>query len=184
VLRANKRDGERAFLGRYAVRCCVGPHGAFATGDGIREVVSPESVAGSVSVRMEPMGRQRREDHSFADRASTARSPGVVGRANAQPWPQPIRAGHWIDDSGTDWHLRGGGGLTHPVLRRLLKRPDLRILHAYGVRPREVSGAERAALLARVERYLAGEAPPRSEFRLAEFRDDDRHVMLVIEEDC
>jgi uncharacterized protein YbgA (DUF1722 family) len=70
------------------------------------------------------------------------------------------------------------------VLRRLLKRPELRVLHAYGLHPSEVSGAEREALLERVERYFAGEAPPHSEFWLAEFRDDDRNVMLVIEEAC
>jgi hypothetical protein len=35
-----------------------------------------------------------------------------------------------------------------------------------------------------VERYFAGQAPPHSAFWLAEFRDDDRHVMLVIEEAC
>jgi uncharacterized protein YbgA (DUF1722 family) len=70
------------------------------------------------------------------------------------------------------------------VLRRLLNRPDVRILHAYGPHPTEVSGPEREALLERVERYLAGEAPPHSAFWLAEFRDDNHHAMLVIEEAC
>jgi hypothetical protein len=33
-----------------------------------------------------------------------------------------------------------------------------------------------------VERYFAGEAPQHSAFWLAEFRNDDRQIMLVIEE--
>ncbi|MBK8470503.1 MAG: hypothetical protein IPL45_12235 [Actinomycetales bacterium] len=50
--------------------------------------------------------------------------------------------------------------------------------------PTEVSGAERQALLARVEQFLEGHAPPMSAFDLAEFRDEGRAVMLVVEESC
>jgi hypothetical protein len=62
--------------------------------------------------------------------------------------------------------------------------PGRRGRRAYGLHPTEVDGGDRATLLERVGRYLAGEAPPRSEFALAEFRDDRRRVMLVIEESC
>ncbi len=130
------------------------------------------------------MGHQGQEPGSFADLDRKARSIPQEERTYAQPWPQPIRDGHWTDGNGTHWHIRGGAGLPRVVLRRLLKRPDLRVLHAYGPHPAEVSDAEREALLERVERYFAGEASPHSEFWLAEFRDDDRHVMLVIEEAC
>jgi hypothetical protein len=134
---------------------------------------------------METMGHQRQEPESFAELVRKARSTPEADRANTQPWPQPIRGGHWTDDNGTHWRIRGGrAGLPWLVLRRLLKRPNLRVLHAYGPHPAEVSGAERVALLERVERYFAGEAPPHSEFWLAEFRDDDRQIMLVIEEAC
>jgi hypothetical protein len=47
-----------------------------------------------------------------------------------------------------------------------------------------VSGQERHSLLERVNRFAAGEAPPHSVFWLADFRNDDRQVMLVIEEAC
>jgi hypothetical protein len=47
-----------------------------------------------------------------------------------------------------------------------------------------VSGREREALLQRVEQYAAGDAPPYSAFLLAEFRNDSRQAMLVIEEMC
>ena len=69
-------------------------------------------------------------------------------------------------------------------MRRLLKRADLRVLHAYGPQPVEVEDSERDVLMARVDRYFAGEASPHNEFRLAEFRDSDRRVMLVVEEFC
>jgi hypothetical protein len=130
------------------------------------------------------MGRQRQKPQSFADLVHTARFIPQGKRPDAQPWPQPISDGHWTDEGGTRWHIRGGAGRPRPVPRRLLKRPELRILHAYGPHPTEVFGAEREALLERVERYFTGESPPHSEFWLAEFRDDDRNVMLVIEEAC
>ena len=103
----------------------------------------------------------------------------------AGAWPRPIREGQWVDDRGVHWHIRGRsiepGG---PPLRRLLKRTDLRVLHAYGTQPREVEGREREALLERVRRFAAGDAPPFSTFWLAEFRNEDRQVMVVIEEAC
>lgn len=107
------------------------------------------------------------------------------GEHAAGVWPRPIREGQWVDDRGTHWHIRGrmidpGGS----PLRRLLRRTDLRVLHAYGIRPREVDGREREALLERVRRFAAGDAPRFSAFWLAEFRNEDRQVMLVIEEAC
>jgi hypothetical protein len=47
-----------------------------------------------------------------------------------------------------------------------------------------VSGPEREALLERVARFAAGEASTHSAFSLAEFRNGDRQIMLVIEEAC
>jgi hypothetical protein len=110
-------------------------------------------------------------------------------RSPALPWPQPIGDGRWTDDDGIDWHLRGRRSgrailVSGPTLRRLLKRADPRVLHAYGPRPVEVDGPERDALMARVDQYFAGEAPPHNGFLLAEFRDGDRRVMLVVEEFC
>lgn len=134
---------------------------------------------------MVAVGQRRQEPESFANLVRKASMTPGREQAEAVFWPQPIRDGHWTDDDGTRWHLRGRrAGPPKPVLRRLLKHPDLRILHAYGPRPTEVVGAERTALLDQVERYLGGDAPPYSEFRLAEFRDADRNVMLIIEEGC
>jgi hypothetical protein len=128
------------------------------------------------------MRHQDQEPESFADFVRRARSDPATKRPSVESWPRPIRDGRWTDDNGTQWHIRGGRGqLPHRVLRRLLTRPDLRVLHAYGPHPTEVSGAEREAL---VELHFAGEAPPHSHFCLAEFHDDNHHVMLVIEEAC
>ncbi|WP_213001422.1 hypothetical protein [Winogradskya consettensis] len=103
----------------------------------------------------------------------------------SERWPQPISAGHWTDTDGVRWHLRGRRiDQPGPPLRRLLKRPGLRVLHAYGPDPLEVTGSSRDALLERVHRFFAGEAPPHSAFWLAEFRNDDHQAMLIIEEGC
>jgi hypothetical protein len=60
----------------------------------------------------------------------------------------------------------------------------MRALHCYGMHPAEISGAELEALLVRIDDVFRGRAPRRSEFWLAEFRDDERATMLVIEEAC
>jgi hypothetical protein len=134
---------------------------------------------------MDAMGRRRRESESFADFVQEMGAAWAVERSGVQPWPRPIREGRWTDEDGTEWRLRGRGEQPpRAVLRRLRKRPGCRVLYAYGPRPTEVSGEQRDALLERVERYFAGEAPPHSVFWLAEFRDDDHHAMLVIEEAC
>jgi hypothetical protein len=156
----------------------------------VSDAVGVDSAAGDrrlaidLVVRMETMGHHRKEPESSADLVQEADSALTADRTGAQPWPQPIRDGRWTDDSGTQWRVRGRGTQPPRALLRLLKRPDLRVLHAYGPHPTEVSGTQRQALLERVRRYLAGEAPPHSAFWLAEFRDDDHHVMLVIEEAC
>jgi hypothetical protein len=128
-------------------------------------------------------GRKPEDSASFADlvHASSVHD----GEHVAGAWPQPIREGQWVDDRGAHWHIRGRDiEPTGPALRRLLKRTDLRVLHAYSAQPREVDGREREALLERVRRFAAGDAPPYSAFRLAEFRSEDQQVMLVIEEAC
>jgi hypothetical protein len=130
-------------------------------------------------------GRKPGDSASFADLLHASDSSVHDGEHAAEAWPQPIRDGQWVDDCGAHWHIRGRGiEPTGPALRRLLKRTDLRVLHAYGAQPHEVSGREREALLERVRRFAAGDAPTHSAFRLAEFRNDDRQVMLVIEEAC
>lgn len=77
-----------------------------------------------------------------------------------------------------------GHPLDERAVRRLLKRSDIRVLHAHGPEPREVSDTGLDSLLARLDKFFAGQAPMMSDFRVADFRDADRHVMVVVEESC
>ncbi|GAA2887621.1 hypothetical protein Acy02nite_82390 [Actinoplanes cyaneus] len=131
------------------------------------------------------MGHQPEHSESFAGLVRAAESDGSDRQHAAGVWPRPISDGRWIDDRGIHWQIRGRElEPAGPPLRRLLKRADLRFLHAYGAHPREVSGRESEALLERVGRFAAGDVPAHSAFRLAEFRSNDRQAMLVIEEAC
>jgi len=131
------------------------------------------------------VGRRRQGPESFEDLIRAARSHDPGRNRGGEGWPLPIRDGRWIDESSVEWRIRGRGlEPASPALRRLLKRHELRVLHAYGPRPQEVSGLELAALLERVQQYHDGTAPPYSAFLLAEFRNDTRQAMLVIEEMC
>lgn len=131
------------------------------------------------------MGQEEQDSGSFADLVHAANSDHPRRDRVVEAWLRPIIDGRWTDASGAGWVIRGRRmEPAGPALRRLLRRPDLRVLHAYGPHPREVSGLEREALLHRVEQYATGDAPPHSAFLLAEFRNDSRQVMLVIEEMC
>jgi predicted naringenin-chalcone synthase len=77
-----------------------------------------------------------------------------------------------------------GGLLAARQARRLLRRPDVTVLHVYGLDPRVVTGLERDALTVRIEEFFVGCAPPMSDFAIAEFRNGQRQVMLVVQEYC
>jgi hypothetical protein len=98
-------------------------------------------------------------------------------------WSRPVRDGAWTDGDGVVWRRRGGP-LETKVARRFLRRPELIVLHAYGLEPHVVDGPDADALLARVQEFLDGDAPAYSEFTLGDFRDDSRRTMLVVEETC
>ncbi len=76
-----------------------------------------------------------------------------------------------------------GGSLERRQVVRLLKRPDLRVLHVYGPEPVETDGAS-AQLVASLTAFYDGEAGPFAGFRVADFRDDARRVLLVVEQSC
>lgn len=77
-----------------------------------------------------------------------------------------------------------GGLLTAKQARRLFSRPDVAVLHVYGLDPRQVTGPERDALIDRIEQFFADAAPPMTDFAIAEFRNDQRQAMLVVQESC
>jgi hypothetical protein len=98
-------------------------------------------------------------------------------------WPRPVHDREWVDADGSVWRMRGGP-LDAKHARRLMKRPHVHVVHAYEFNVAEVRGAQRDALLARVEEFFAGNAPPYSEFELGDFRDKNRRVKLMVQESC
>lgn len=111
------------------------------------------------------------------------RTNSTVGPDGEQMWPSPIRDGEWLDAEGVRWRIRG-----HPIgereTRRLLKRPELRVLHVFGEQPREVTGSDLARVLQDLATFHRGEASPYADFCVAEFRDEERRPLLVVEESC
>ena len=111
-----------------------------------------------------------------------------VPEPSEQPhvWQQPVRDGVWTDADGTVWRLRHNVGLRR--IARLVAAPDVRVLLAYGPDdPTEVPPIDRADLWARALPYLqdrAGAAGDHTSFVVAEFRDDRRRVLVVLEESC
>ena len=117
------------------------------------------------------MGEERGQSQTFAEMVGSLPPPVGELDPDAGVWPSPIRDGEWFDGTGGRWHLLVPG-LDLRQGRRLLTRPGARALHCYGMHPKEISGAELEALLARVDDFLRGRAPQGSEFWLAEFRND------------
>lgn len=129
------------------------------------------------------MDKKHDQSRTFAEMVGALPPPVGEPDSDAGVWPSPIRDGEWFDEAGRRWHVRVPD-LDLRQARRLLTRPDARALHCYGMHPTEISSAELEALLARVDDFFHGHAPQWSQFRLAEFRDDERATMLVIEEWC
>ena len=107
----------------------------------------------------------------------------VFAHGTEVEWPRPVYDGSLIDADGIRWTMRGPA-LEGKRARRVVRQSDIRVVHAYGLDVVELEGEEKRQLLARVEEYLRGEAPPYNVFELAEFRDEDRRTMLVAQESC
>lgn len=98
-------------------------------------------------------------------------------------WPRPVHDREWVDLDGTLWRMRGGP-MDAKQARRLMRRPGVHVARAYELAVVEVRGAERDALLARVEEFFAGSAPPDSVFEIGDFRDQNQRVTLMVQESC
>jgi len=77
-----------------------------------------------------------------------------------------------------------GGVLAPKEVGWLVKRPGLRLLHVYGPEPAEIQGQAAEELLTSLTAFFAGEAGQFTTFRVADFRDEDRRVLLVVEQSC
>lgn len=98
-------------------------------------------------------------------------------------WPRPVYDRGWVDPDGITWRMRGKA-LGSKAARRLMRRPNVRVVHAYGLDVVQIDGEVKDALLARVLEYLHGDAPPHSVFEMGDFRDQEHRVMLVVQESC
>lgn len=128
------------------------------------------------------MGRQAKQRRQIP---ASSDEPPSAGDTIA--WPSAIVPGEWVDADGTSWRLRGG----EPPVKRvehLLRSPEVPVLHFHGPdAPTEVAEADREALWQRVRPYLrqtVREPGDHTTFDVAEFKDDRRRYMLVIEEGC
>ncbi len=70
-------------------------------------------------------------------------------------WPTPVYDGSLIEDDGTLWRMRGSA-LGDKAARKMLRRTDVRVVHAYGLNVVEVHGATKEQLLADVWEFLRG----------------------------
>ena len=126
------------------------------------------------------MARRRRQDP--APSSELVRG---VPDPSQQPgaWPQPVRDGVWTAPDGTVWRLRHNAGLRR--IARLVASPDVRVLLAYGPdEPTEVPPADRADLWASALPHLEGRGADHTSYLVAEFRDEQRRVLVIVEESC
>ena len=77
-----------------------------------------------------------------AYQGATGQTEGVCADPEPGPdvgrrWLSPIGDRRWTGADGTRWRMRGGV-LTRRAVGRLLKRPDVRVLHVYGPEPAEI----------------------------------------------
>lgn len=136
------------------------------------------------------MGRRRDRDQRDAFAEVVAETAGASPGSGGEPMEirSPIRDREFVDEGGTRWQLRGGE-LRWNRVERLIRDPQVPVLHVYLDEVSEVPGAEREKVLARIRPYLksAGDGLRRSDhtdFVAAEFKGADRRSMLVIEESC
>jgi hypothetical protein len=129
------------------------------------------------------MGPRRRRPDLGAEPGQKIAAQPAPADTGRHTWPAPIRDKHWTDQQGNRWRMRGGP-LTAKQARKLFRRPEVAILHIYGLDPRRVTGPERSELIARIEQFFARAAPPTTDFAIAEFRNDQRQAMLVVQESC
>lgn len=134
------------------------------------------------------MSKRRRHRGEVASEGAPAEPSAPVG--GVVQLPAPIRDGEWVDPDGTRWRLRGERWqLPAKRVEHLLRSPDARVVLIQGPNaPAEVGPPDRDALWQRMRPHLRGpvdRAPgDHTDFHAGEFRDDERRVLLVVQESC
>jgi hypothetical protein len=97
---------------------------------------------------------------------------------------QPIRSGEYTDEAGVLWRMRGGE-LSWARTARLIRDPQVRVVHIYLTDVREVAPEDRESFLSTIRPYVDGPAPDdHTDFTVAEFKDADHSSMVLVEESC
>ncbi|MBM0124551.1 hypothetical protein [Pimelobacter simplex] len=97
--------------------------------------------------------------------------------------PRPLRDREWTDPAGTRWRMRGSE-LDPKQARRLLRRDGIRVLLVNSPDPELVAEDDLEDLRRRLEEFWSGRAQPMADFMVGDFRNEDRGVLIVIQESC
>lgn len=128
---------------------------------------------------------RRLQEKSAAARYTEKRAPGstddeqMMGREH----PRLLRDREWTGPDGTHWRMRGGE-LDPKQVRRLLRRDGIRVLLVNSQDPELVVGQDLEDLLGRLEDFWSGRAQPMAEFIVGDFRNEERGVLVVVQESC
>jgi len=133
------------------------------------------------------VAKNKHRGQAAGDSPNELPQPAEPGPGQPIPWPRPIRERAWTDADGVRW-IRRGSSIAGNDIRRLLLDASIPVLLCYSLEPRIVPPVERAELWDRIRPYVTGrlrdDATDHTSFDTAEFRDDERRSMLIIEESC
>lgn len=97
--------------------------------------------------------------------------------------PRLLRDREWTGPDGTHWRMRGSE-LDPKQARRLLRRHGIRVLLVNSPDPELVAEDDLEDLRCRVEDFWSGRAHPMADFLVGDFRNEERGVLVVIQESC
>ena len=122
----------------------------------------------------------RKKRETFAEILAAAPEP----RGQEIEYLQPIRSGEYTDEAGVLWRMRGGE-LSWARIARLIRDPQVRVVHVYLNDVREVAPETREDFLSTIRPYVDGPAPDdHTDFTAAEFKDGNHSSMILVEETC
>jgi hypothetical protein len=122
----------------------------------------------------------RKKRETFADLLASAPHPS----GQKIEYLQPLASGEFTDAVGVLWRIRGGE-LSWTRIARLVRDPQTSVVHVYLNDVRTIAPEDREAFLQKISWYVAGPVPDdHTEFRVAEFKDDDHRSMILVEETC
>jgi hypothetical protein len=103
---------------------------------------------------------------------------------NETVYPQPGRLKSWTDSDGKVWRRIGNVALDKKAVRRLIADPAVRVVLFDGPQPADVAPTARQELWDRMDPVMSGTwtGNPFAEFVCFRYRDEERAVLLAIEE--